>query len=116
MPKRQLKGLVVSDKMQKTVVVSVERIKEHKKYKRRYKINKKYKAHDEKGEYKIGDTVTIEECRPMSKDKRWRVVSLIDKAQEVPEPITKEVVRKQDESKEPKPEAEKNEQSSDITE
>lgn len=75
MPKKQLRGIIISDKMQKTVVVKVERIKEHPKYKRRYKLHKKYKAHDEKGEYKVGDKVIIEECRPLSKDKRWRVIS-----------------------------------------
>ena len=75
MPKRQLQGTVVSNKMQKTVVVEVERIKEHPKYKRRYKVQKKYKAHDERGEYHIGDRVIIEECRPISKEKRWRIVS-----------------------------------------
>ena len=63
--------------MQKTVVVEVERIKEHPKYKRRYKVHKKYKAHDEKGEYKTGDKVIIEECRPLSKDKRWRVIKKV---------------------------------------
>ncbi len=73
-PKSQLTGKVISDKMQKTVVVEVERIKEHPKYKKRYKISKKYKAHDEKGEYKVGDIVIIEECRPLSKEKRWRVI------------------------------------------
>lgn len=77
MPKKQLKGIVVSDKMQKTVVVEVERIKVHPKYKRRYKVHKRYKAHDEKGEYKIGDQVIIEECRPISKEKRWRVIKKI---------------------------------------
>ena len=74
MPKKRLIGTIVSNKMQKTVVVEVEKIKEHPKYKRRYKIHQKYKAHDEKGEYKIGDKVTIEECRPISKEKRWRVI------------------------------------------
>lgn len=77
MPKRQLKGTVVSNKMQKTVVVKVERIKEHPRYKRRYKVHKKYKAHDEKGGYKVGDKVVIEECRPLSKDKRWRVIKKV---------------------------------------
>jgi small subunit ribosomal protein S17 len=77
MPKRQLKGIVISDKMKKTVVVRVERIKEHPKYKRRYKVHKKYKAHDEKEEYKIGDMVVIKECRPLSKDKRWRIIKKI---------------------------------------
>ncbi|MBU4481000.1 30S ribosomal protein S17 [Patescibacteria group bacterium] len=74
MPKKQLTGTIISDKMQKTVVVEVERIKKHPLYKRRYKFHKKYKAHNEKGEYKIGDKVIIEECRPISKEKRWRVI------------------------------------------
>ena len=77
MPKRQLTGEVISDKMQKTVVVRVERVKEHPKYKKRYKIHKKYKAHDGKGEYKVGDRVIIEECRPLSKEKRWRVIGKV---------------------------------------
>jgi len=77
MPKKQLQGIVVSDKMQKTVVVEVERIKEHPKYKRRYKVHKKYKAHDEKGEFHIGETVIIEETAPISKDKKWKVISKI---------------------------------------
>lgn len=77
MPKRQLEGVVVSDKMQKTVVVKVERIKEHPKYKKRYKVHKKYKAHDEKGEYHIGEKVVIENTRPISKGKKWRVVKRI---------------------------------------
>ncbi len=63
--------------MKKTVVVRVERVKEHPKYKRRYKVHKKYKAHDEKEEYKIGDMVVIKECRPLSKDKRWRIIKKI---------------------------------------
>ena len=74
MPKKKLKGTVVSNKMQKTVVVEVERVKKHPKYKRRYKVHKKYKAHYDKGEYHIKDKVIIEECRPISKDKRWRVI------------------------------------------
>ena len=77
MPKKQITGAVVSNKMQKTVVVKVERIKEHPRYKKRYKVHKKYKAHDEKGECKKGDKVIIEECRPMSKEKRWRVIKKI---------------------------------------
>jgi small subunit ribosomal protein S17 len=77
MPKKQLTGKIVSDKMQKTVVVEIERTKEHPKYKRRYKVRKKYKAHDEKGEYKAGDRVIIEECRPISKEKKWKVVKRI---------------------------------------
>jgi len=74
MPKRQLTGTIISDKMQKTIVVNVERIKEHPKYLRRYRISKKYQAHVEQGEYLVGDKVVIEECRPISKNKRWRVI------------------------------------------
>lgn len=77
MAKRKLIGKVVSNKMQKTVVVEVERIKEHPKYKRRFKVHKRFKAHDEKGEYKVGDNVVIEETRPISKDKNWQVISKI---------------------------------------
>jgi len=71
---RKFTGVVVSDKMDKTIVVSVENTKIHKKYEKRYTINKKYKVHDEKNQYKEGDKVTFVECRPLSKDKRWRVV------------------------------------------
>jgi small subunit ribosomal protein S17 len=74
MIKKQLKGVVVSDKMPKTAVVAVTRLKEHRIYKKKYKVTTRYKAHDEKGEYHVGDKVMIEECRPLSKDKRWRVV------------------------------------------
>lgn len=77
MAKKKLQGIIVSDKMQKTVVVEVERIQEHPKYKRRYKIHKKFKAHDEKGEYHTGDKVIIEETIPMSKDKRWIVIGKV---------------------------------------
>ncbi|MBI2054179.1 MAG: 30S ribosomal protein S17 [Candidatus Staskawiczbacteria bacterium] len=75
--KKKLAGIVVSDKMKKTVVVEVERIKEAKKYKRRYKVHKKYKAHDENQEYHAGDKVLIEETKPLSKDKRWKVIQKI---------------------------------------
>lgn len=77
MPKKTLKGVVISDKMEKTVVVKVGRIKEHPRYRRRYNVDKNYKAHDEKGEYKTGDKVIIKECRPISKDKRWKVVGRV---------------------------------------
>ena len=77
MAKKTLQGIVVSDKMQKTVVVEVESVKEHPKYKRRYKMHKKFKAHDEKGEFHIGDKVVIEETKPLSKDKNWIVKSKI---------------------------------------
>lgn len=72
--RRRLQGVVTSDKMTKTVVVEVERVKVHPKYKKRYRVNKKYKAHDEKDQAHVGDKVIIEETRPLSKDKRWRVV------------------------------------------
>ena len=77
MAKKKLQGMVVSAKMTKTVVVSVESVKEHPKYKRRYKIHKKFKAHDEKGEYKEGDNVIIEECAPMSRDKHFVVIKKV---------------------------------------
>lgn len=73
MSKRQLTGTIISNKMTKTVVVRVEKIKEHPKYKKRYRVSKKYKAHTEET-HRIGDRVIIEECRPMSKEKRWRVI------------------------------------------
>ena len=74
---RQLKGVITSDKMQKTVVVAVMRLKKHPKYKKYYKVTNKFKAHDEKGEYHTGDKVFIQETRPMSKDKRWVVIGKI---------------------------------------
>ena len=77
MSKKQLKGTIISDKMAKTVVVRVERIKEHPKYKRRFKLHKNYKAHVEDNQYKQGDTVLIEETKPISKDKKWIVVKKI---------------------------------------
>lgn len=72
---RVLKGIVVSDKMQKTVVVEISRMKKDPKYKKYYRVTKGFKAHDEEGIYKTGDKVLIKETRPLSKDKRWIVVS-----------------------------------------
>lgn len=69
-----LKGIVVSDKMDKTVVVSVSRFIKHPMYGKFYKVSKKYKAHDEENKIKTGDTVEMVEVRPMSKDKRFKVV------------------------------------------
>ena len=69
-----LKGVVVSDKMDKTVVVSVSRFIKHPKYGKFYKVSKKYKAHDEENKCKIGDEVEIIETRPISKDKKFKVV------------------------------------------
>lgn len=79
MSKKTLKGTVVSDKMQNTVVVKVERWICHPRYKKRYKKSKKYKAHDRKNECKIGDEVIIEESRPLSKEKRWIIKKKIEK-------------------------------------
>ena len=69
-----LKGVVVGDKMDKTVVVSVSRFVKHSLYGKFYKISKKYKAHDAENKYKIGDKVEIVETRPISKDKRFKVI------------------------------------------
>jgi small subunit ribosomal protein S17 len=77
MPKKLLQGTVVSDKMKKTVVVEVERMKEHPKYRRRFKVHKRYKAHDQNQEYHMGDKVVIEETKPISKDKNWIVIKKI---------------------------------------
>ena len=74
-------GLVVSDKMDKTVVVAVERREQHPIYKKYFRRTTKFKAHDEKNECRVGDQVQIMETRPLSKDKRWRVVSVIKKAE-----------------------------------
>ena len=74
MPKRTLQGVVVSDKQDKTVVVRVERRFTHPVMKKTVRSSKKYYAHDEKGEYGVGDIVWIEEHRPISKLKRWMVV------------------------------------------
>jgi len=73
-------GKVVSDKMDKTIVVAVETYKKHELYHKRIKYTKKFKAHDENNEAKIGDTVRIAETRPLSKDKRWRLVEIVEKA------------------------------------
>lgn len=72
--KRIFNGVVMSDKMEKTIVVKVDRTKVHPKYKKRYIVSKRYKVHDEKNKFKIGDKVAFVECRPLSKDKRWRVI------------------------------------------
>ncbi|OGI58281.1 30S ribosomal protein S17 [Candidatus Nomurabacteria bacterium RIFCSPHIGHO2_02_FULL_37_45] len=69
-----LVGVVVSDKMDKTVTVSVSRFIKHPLYGKFYKVNKKYKAHDEENKYKIGDKIEIIETRPISKDKRFKVI------------------------------------------
>jgi small subunit ribosomal protein S17 len=81
--KRKTKvGRVVSDRMDKTIVVSVERLARHRLYKRVIRLTTKFKAHDETNDARIGDTVLIEEARPMSATKRWRLVSVIQRAGE----------------------------------
>ena len=75
---RILKGVVVSDKMQKTVVVEISRMKKHPKYKKYYSVTQRFKAHDEEGAYKTGDKVLIKETKPISKEKRWMVISRAD--------------------------------------
>jgi small subunit ribosomal protein S17 len=81
--KRRLTGRVVSDKMDKTVTVLVERRVKHELYGKVLTRSKKYHAHDEKNEFHLGDTVTIEESRPISKTKAWRVAALVEKARSV---------------------------------
>jgi small subunit ribosomal protein S17 len=75
--RRSKVGRVVSDKMDKTIVVSVERLRRHPVYKRVVRLSSKFKAHDEDNNARIGDTVRIEESRPLSRDKRWRVVEVV---------------------------------------
>jgi small subunit ribosomal protein S17 len=73
-------GVVVSDAMQKTRVVKVERVFRHPRYQRVVRMSKKLKAHDEGNESRVGDRVLIEETRPLSKDKRWRIRSIVSRA------------------------------------
>lgn len=75
---RILKGIIMSDKMMKTRVVGITRLKKHSKYKKYYKVTKKYKAHDENNEYKTGDKIIMQEIRPMSKDKKWKIIKKYD--------------------------------------
>ena len=75
--RRNKTGRVVSDKMDKTVVVSVERLRRHPIYKRVVRLSSKFKAHDEENTARVGDTVRIEESRPLSAEKRWTVVEVV---------------------------------------
>jgi small subunit ribosomal protein S17 len=77
MKRRSKTGRVVSDKMDKTVVVSVERLRRHPIYKRVVRLSSKFKAHDEENTARVGDTVRIEESRPLSRQKRWTVVEVV---------------------------------------
>jgi small subunit ribosomal protein S17 len=92
-------GRVVSDKMDKTIVVSVERLSRHRLYKRVVRLTTKFKAHDERNEARLGDTVRIQESRPLSATKRWRLAEIVQRASEgagepVPaeEPATSEAI------------------------
>jgi len=78
--KRTIKGVVVSNKMDKTVVVKTERLVKHAGFRKYMRQHQKYKAHDERNECGIGDTVMIVESRPLSRDKRWRVREILEKA------------------------------------
>ena len=79
MPKKERQGIVVSDKMDKTIVVKVASYDPHPKYKKIIETNKNYKAHDENNECDIGDIVEVMETRPLSKDKRYRLVRIVEK-------------------------------------
>jgi small subunit ribosomal protein S17 len=89
--KKEKVGRVVSDKMDKTIVVSVERLSRHPLYKRVIRLSTKFKAHDENNEARIGDTVRIVESRPLSATKRWRMVEIVARAAEgATEPVVAE--------------------------
>lgn len=74
---RVIQGIVVSDKMDKTVVITVARRKKHRLYHKVVSLTQRYKAHDETNACHLGDMVRIEECRPISRDKRWRVIEIL---------------------------------------
>lgn len=80
MPKKLLSGKVVSNKMEKTGVIAITTVKPHRLYGKVYKRTKKYKFHDENNECNIGDLVEIEESRPVSKDKAWRLLRIVEKS------------------------------------
>ena len=81
-PRRQLQGVVVSNKMEKTIVVETENYKNHPIYKKRVSQRKKYKVDDRENIANVGDVVIIEECRPLSHDKRFRLVKIVEKGEE----------------------------------
>lgn len=78
--RKEVIGRVVSDKMEKTIVVAVETYKRHPLYGKRIRYTKKYKAHDENNQAKVGDLVRIMETRPLSKEKRWRLVEIVEES------------------------------------
>jgi small subunit ribosomal protein S17 len=77
--KQELLGVITSDKMDKTVVVTVERLEKHPVFAKYIRRRARFKAHDERNECRIGDKVLIRECRPISKDKSWRVVKILER-------------------------------------
>ena len=90
--RRQYVGIVIGDKMQKTIIVSITRMAKHPKYNRIIKRHNKFKVHDEKNTAKAGDMVRIEETRPLSKDKRFRLLEIVKKAAVVHTQLKDEVV------------------------
>ena len=101
-------GRVVSDKMDKTVVVSVERLQRHPIYKRVIRRSTKFKAHDQDNAARVGDTVRIEESRPLSRDKRWRLVEILGHgiSETASEPMADEAILNPEPQPEPEPESE----------
>ncbi len=75
---RRLQGVVVSAKTDKTRIVEVSRVIAHHKYGKRFRVNKRFASHDAKNTYQLGDKVVIEQCRPMSKTKRWRIINKVN--------------------------------------
>jgi small subunit ribosomal protein S17 len=78
---RERQGVVVSDKMEKTIVVLVSAVKPHAQYKKIVRRSTRLKAHDEKNEARLGDTVLVRECRPLSRDKTWRLIKVLERAE-----------------------------------
>jgi len=78
---RERQGLVVSDKMDKTIVVQVTAVKPHAEYKKVVRRTSRLKAHDENNDARIGDTVLVRECRPLSRDKTWRLIKVLQRAE-----------------------------------
>ncbi|MCL5736387.1 MAG: 30S ribosomal protein S17 [Actinobacteria bacterium] len=78
---RERQGVVVSDKMDKTIVVQVTAVKPHAQYKKVVRRTSRLKAHDEKNEARLGDTVLVRECRPLSRDKTWRLIKVLERAE-----------------------------------
>ena len=78
---RERQGVVVSDKMDKTIVVRVSAVKPHAQYKKIIRMTDRLKAHDEQNEARVGDTVLVRECRPLSRDKTWRLIKVLERAE-----------------------------------